>query len=44
MIIYDESFGKVSLQGFTAAAINSAVVLVFGSLLCFGYSKYKSKK
>jgi energy-coupling factor transport system substrate-specific component len=44
MIIYDEPFGKVSLQGFTAAAINSAVVLVFGSLLCFGYSKYKSKK
>ena len=43
MIIYDEPFGKVSLQGFTAAAINSAVVLVFGSLLCFGYSKYKSR-
>jgi energy-coupling factor transport system substrate-specific component len=43
MIIYDEPFGKVSLQGLTAAAINSAVVLTFGSLLCFGYSKYKSK-
>jgi energy-coupling factor transport system substrate-specific component len=44
MIFYDEPFGKVSLQGFTAAAINSAVVLVLGSLLCFGYSKYKSKQ
>jgi energy-coupling factor transport system substrate-specific component len=43
MIIYDESFEKVSLQSFAAAGFNSAVVLVFGSLLCFGYSKYKSR-
>jgi energy-coupling factor transport system substrate-specific component len=44
MSIFKESFSKVSQQGFAAAGFNSAVVLVFGSLLCFCYSKYKSRK
>jgi energy-coupling factor transport system substrate-specific component len=44
MIIYNEPFGKVSLQGFTAAAINSAVILVLGTLLIVVYYKTKGKK
>ena len=44
MSIFKAPFSWVIQQGFTTAAIYSAVVLVFGSLLCFGYSKYKSKK
>jgi energy-coupling factor transport system substrate-specific component len=42
MIIYDESFDKVSLQSFAAAGFNSAVVLVLGSLLAFGYSRFRA--
>jgi energy-coupling factor transport system substrate-specific component len=42
MIIYNESFDKVSLQSFTAAGFNSAVVLVLGSLLAFGYSRFRA--
>jgi energy-coupling factor transport system substrate-specific component len=41
MIMYNEAFGKVTLQGFTAAGFNSAVVLVLGSLLALMYSKFK---
>ncbi|MDR0497363.1 MAG: ECF-type riboflavin transporter substrate-binding protein [Treponema sp.] len=41
LMIYQEPFGKVSLQGFTAAGLNSAVVLILGTLLIFGYSKIK---
>jgi energy-coupling factor transport system substrate-specific component len=43
MIIYNESFDKVSIQSFAAAGFNSAVVLVLGSLLAFGYSKILGK-
>jgi energy-coupling factor transport system substrate-specific component len=38
---YKESFEKVTLQGFAAAGFNSAVVLVLGSLLAFGYSRFR---
>ncbi|MDR0289799.1 MAG: ECF-type riboflavin transporter substrate-binding protein [Treponema sp.] len=41
MIIYNEAFEKVSLQSFAAAGFNSAVVLVLGSLLAFGYSRFR---
>jgi energy-coupling factor transport system substrate-specific component len=44
MIIYNESFDKVSLQSFTAAGFNSAVVLVLGSLLAFGYSQFRARR
>jgi energy-coupling factor transport system substrate-specific component len=44
MMMYDEPFGKVTLQGFSAAGFNSAVVLVLGSLLAFGYSKFRAKR
>jgi energy-coupling factor transport system substrate-specific component len=44
MIIYNEPFDKVSLQSFAAACFNSAVVLVLGSLLAFGYSKFKASR
>jgi energy-coupling factor transport system substrate-specific component len=43
MIMYHEPFGKVSLQGFTAAAINSAVVLVLGTLFIIVYYKIKKR-
>ena len=44
MIIYDEPFGKVSLQGFAAAAVNSAVVLVLGTLIIFVYHFVLNKR
>ena len=43
MLIYKEPFGKVSLQGFAAAAVNSVVVLVLGTLLIFVYHKVFNK-
>ena len=43
LLIYKEPFGKVSIQGFTAAGINSAVVLVLGTLLVAGYSLIEPK-
>ncbi|MDR2952956.1 MAG: ECF-type riboflavin transporter substrate-binding protein [Treponema sp.] len=43
MLIYNEPFGKVSLQGFTAAGINSAVVLALGTLLIAVYYKIRTK-
>jgi energy-coupling factor transport system substrate-specific component len=39
MIIYNEAFERVSVQSFAAASFNSAVVLILGSLLAFGYSQ-----
>jgi energy-coupling factor transport system substrate-specific component len=44
LAIYQEPFGKVTLQGFAAAGVNSAVVLVLGSLLLFVYSKIGTKR
>jgi energy-coupling factor transport system substrate-specific component len=37
--LFNQSFKEVSLQGFTAAAVNSAVVLALGTLLIFVYHK-----
>ena len=44
MSFFNEPFGKVSLQGFAAAGLNSAVVLVLGTLLAFGYSKFRASR
>jgi energy-coupling factor transport system substrate-specific component len=44
LIIYNEAFEKVSLQSFTAAGLNSMVVLVLGSLLAFVYSKFLARR
>jgi energy-coupling factor transport system substrate-specific component len=44
LVIYKEPFGKVTIQGFAAAGVNSVVVLVLGSLLLFGYSKIGAKR
>jgi energy-coupling factor transport system substrate-specific component len=44
MIIYNESFAKVSPQSFAAAGYNSAVVLVLSSLLAFGYSRFRGRR
>jgi energy-coupling factor transport system substrate-specific component len=44
MIMYQEPFGKVSLQGFAAAGFNSAVVLILGTPLIIVYTKIKRKR
>jgi energy-coupling factor transport system substrate-specific component len=44
MMIYNEAFDRVSLQSFAAAGFNSLTVLVLGSLLAFGYSKFKASR
>ena len=44
MSLFNESFSKVSQQGFAAAGYNSVVVLVLGSLLAFGYSKFRASR
>jgi energy-coupling factor transport system substrate-specific component len=44
MMIYNEAFGKVTLQGFAADGFNSLVVSVLGSLLIFEYSKFRAKQ
>jgi len=43
ILIYQEPANKVFLQGFTAAGLNSAVTLILGSLLAFGYAKTRIK-
>jgi energy-coupling factor transport system substrate-specific component len=43
LIIYNEPFELVSLQGFVAAGLNIAVVQLLGSLIVFCYSKVKSR-
>ena len=43
MIMYQEPFGKVTLQGFVAAGFNSAVVLILGTPLIIAYTKIKRK-
>ena len=43
ILIHEEPADKVFLQGLVAAAMNSAVVLILGSLLAFGYSKTRTK-
>jgi energy-coupling factor transport system substrate-specific component len=43
ILIYQEPAGKVFLQGLTAAATNSIVVLILGTILALGYSKTRTK-
>jgi len=43
ILIYQEPADKVYLQGIVAAGMNSAVVLILGSALAFGYSKTRTK-
>ena len=39
LLIYDEPFDKLTLQGFVAAGVNIAAVLFLGTILAVGYSK-----
>ena len=43
LLIYQEPFEKVTLQGFAASAVNGVAVLILGTLLAFGYSKTRAK-
>jgi energy-coupling factor transport system substrate-specific component len=43
VLIYSEPADKVYLQGVTAALLNSAVVLVLGTILAVGYSRTRTK-
>ncbi|MDR2020310.1 MAG: ECF-type riboflavin transporter substrate-binding protein [Treponema sp.] len=43
ILIYQEPADKVFLQGLVAGGLNSAVVLVLGTLLALGYSRTKVK-
>jgi len=43
LLIYSEPFEKVTLQGLTAAGVNSAVVLILGSVWAVSYSKTRTK-
>ncbi|MDR1868419.1 MAG: ECF-type riboflavin transporter substrate-binding protein [Treponema sp.] len=43
LLMYDEPFGKLTLQGFVAAGVNIAAVLILGTILAIGYSKTLTK-
>ncbi|MDR2481417.1 MAG: ECF-type riboflavin transporter substrate-binding protein [Spirochaetaceae bacterium] len=43
IVIYSEPANKVYLQGLVAAGMNSAVILILGTLLAFGYSRTRIK-
>jgi class 3 adenylate cyclase/uncharacterized membrane protein len=43
LYMYNEPFGKLTLQGFVAAGINIAAVLILGTILAAGYSKTLTK-
>jgi class 3 adenylate cyclase/uncharacterized membrane protein len=43
LLVYNEPFGKLTLQGFVAAGINIAAVLILGTILATGYSKTLTK-
>ncbi|MDR2632254.1 MAG: ECF-type riboflavin transporter substrate-binding protein [Treponema sp.] len=43
ILIYQEPADKVYLQGLVAGGLNSAVVLILGSILAFGYTRTKVK-
>ncbi|MDR2759304.1 MAG: ECF-type riboflavin transporter substrate-binding protein [Spirochaetaceae bacterium] len=43
ILIYQEPSDKVFLQGIVAGGLNSAVVLILGTLLALGYSRTKVK-
>jgi len=43
ILIYQEPADKVYLQGFVAGALNSAVILILGTVWAFSYSKTRTK-
>jgi class 3 adenylate cyclase/uncharacterized membrane protein len=43
LFMYHEPFGKLTLQGFVAAGINIAAVLILGTTLAIAYSKTLTK-
>jgi energy-coupling factor transport system substrate-specific component len=43
ILIYSEPAAKVYLQGIVAAGLNSAVIIILGSILAFGYTRTKIK-
>jgi energy-coupling factor transport system substrate-specific component len=43
ILIYQEPADKVYLQGLVAGGLNSAVILILGTILAFGYSRTKVK-
>ncbi len=43
VLIYKEPANKVFVQGVAAFAANIIIVAVLGTILCFGYSKIKTK-
>jgi len=43
LLMYNEPFDKVTLQGFVAAGVNIAAVLILGTILAIGYSKTLTK-
>jgi energy-coupling factor transport system substrate-specific component len=43
LFIYREPFAKVTLQGFTAAGVNAATVLILGTLLAIGYARTRTQ-
>ena len=43
LLMYNEPFEKVTLQGLTAAGVNSAIVLILGSVWAVSYSKSRAK-
>jgi len=43
LLMYDEPFDKITLQGFAAAGINIAAVLILGTVLAAGYSQTLTK-
>ena len=44
LLIYREPFEKVTAQGFVAAGVNAAAVLILGTLLIVGYTKIKAAR
>lgn len=44
ILMFQEPANKVYLQGVTAAALNSSVILILGTLLAIGYSKTRTKE
>ncbi|GHU10272.1 hypothetical protein FACS1894151_09490 [Spirochaetia bacterium] len=43
ILIYQEPANKVFIQGLVAAGLNSAVVLILGTLVALGYSRSRVK-
>jgi energy-coupling factor transport system substrate-specific component len=43
LLMYNEPFDKLTLQGFVAAGVNIAAVLILGTILAVGYSQTLTK-